>query len=60
MAYFDTLRTLMLLFAVICILYIPIMVMYANNDTFGSYSGNAFYNMLSLGNIGQAEAQCIQ
>lgn len=60
LAYFDMLRYLIVVFMIICVLFIPIFVMYADNNVLQNFSSSSFYNVLSLGNIGQAGPQCIQ
>jgi hypothetical protein len=51
-AYFKTLRMLLLCFLVICILYIPIFAMYGSRDFFSNFPGNGLFLGVSLGNIG--------
>ena len=55
-AYFSLLKTLILLFTILTLLYIPIMYVYSQG---GAFDKDDPMIRLSLGNLGQASNQCI-
>ena len=58
-AYFSMMRYLMFTFAVICVLFVPVIITYSKGDAFDNYSNAWVFSSMSMGNLGQAASRCV-
>jgi uncharacterized membrane protein YcgQ (UPF0703/DUF1980 family) len=58
-SYFSLISTLIFLFFVLTLIHIPIMTAYSSYHHFDNEQQDRPFKVLSLGNLGFAEARCV-
>lgn len=58
-AYFSTLRILIIAFTICSVAFIPIISKYGNGNSLNRMTGTNFLNRYSLGNLGETTSLCV-